>query len=261
MAREALLRNFQDKGFGSCQHGGMKTLWILLSCFAMTLGLSLTAQGAASISRCVILLHGLGRTEAAMSKMEKVLSDKGFLVWNRGYPSTEAPVAVLANVVGQGLDFCAKSGADEVFIVTHSLGGILVRAYFQNHEAPSLKGVVMLAPPNHGSEVVDHLRETSLLEKVLGPAALELGTEETSVPNSLTKPLPFPVGIIAGTESSDPWFASFFDGPNDGKVSVESTKLPEMTDFRTVPAGHTFMMRSDEAIGQVLSFLESLRFK
>ncbi|HRO68135.1 MAG TPA: alpha/beta hydrolase, partial [Pseudobdellovibrionaceae bacterium] len=118
----------------------------------------------------------------------------------------------------------------------------------------------MLAPPNHGSEIVDRFREFEWFGKAMGPAALELGTEKTSLPNSF-RPLRIPVGIIAGTVSSDPWFASLFSGPNDGKVSVESAKLPEMTDFRALPAGHTFIMRSEEAIGQTLYFFENLRFK
>ncbi|MBX3041527.1 MAG: hypothetical protein KF789_12540 [Bdellovibrionaceae bacterium] len=239
----------------------MRTFAALILCLSVIPASSWATPRDGASSRCAILLHGLARTSAAMSKLEEALSAKGFLVRNQTYPSTTAPIGELAVAVEQGLHFCESQGATEIFIVTHSLGGILVRFFFQDRDVPTVKGIVMLAPPNHGSEVVDHLREFSWFGKAMGPASLELGTEAASVPNRLLRPLRIPVGIIAGTESSDPWFAHFFTGPNDGKVSVESAKLPEMADFRTIPAGHTFMPRSDEAIEQTLTFFEKLRFR
>ena len=67
--------------------------------------------------------------------------------------------------------------------------------------------------------------------------------------------------MIAGTRNYEPWFAGCFGGrPNDGKVSVESTRLPEMADFLTVRAGHTFMARSGLVQYQVAAFLQDGRF-
>lgn len=209
---------------------------------------------------CAILLHGLGRSGASMDKMAGALEDKGYLIWNPTYPSTREPIEALSAVVERGLRFCESRGSRDIFMVTHSLGGILVRFHFQDREPGALRAVVMLAPPNQGSEVVDHYRDAWWFRTALGPAAQQLGTGPGSLPRSL-KPVTFPVGILAGTESSDPWFSGLFRGPHDGKVSVESTKLPEMKDFRTVPAGHTFIMASDEVIRQTVFFFENLRFR
>jgi hypothetical protein len=117
----------------------------------------------------------------------------------------------------------------------------------------------MLGAPNHGSEVVDKFKDSWWFRWMTGPAGQQLGTNEKSFVRSL-RPLPYDVGIIAGNSSSDPWFAALFNGANDGKVSVESTKLPEMKDFIEVENGHTFMANSRNVINQVNAFLATGSF-
>lgn len=209
---------------------------------------------------CAILLHGLGRGPGSLTKMQHALESRGYVVWNEGYDSTSAPVEELSPLVGEAMKFCEDRGATRIDFVTHSMGGILVRHYFQNHSAEKVGAVVMLAPPNHGSEVVDNYRDTWWFQWGMGPAAQQLGTEPDSLPNRLA-PIPVNVGVIAGTRTSDPWFYFLFRGENDGKVSVESTRLAEMKDHLTVRAGHTFLMRSNEVIRQTLHFLEHLGFR
>ena len=68
------------------------------------------------------------------------------------------------------------------------------------------------------------------------------------------------IGIITGDNSSDPWFSPVIPGEDDGKVSVESAKLDEMSDFITVHNGHTFIMRDDSVINQILYFLKHGNF-
>ena len=68
------------------------------------------------------------------------------------------------------------------------------------------------------------------------------------------------IGIITGVSSSDPWFSPVIPGDDDGKVSVESAKLDEMSDFMTVPNGHTFIMRDETVIDQILYFLREGTF-
>jgi len=200
---------------------------------------------------CAVLLHGLGRSASAMELIEKDLGSQGYKVWNESYPSTEFGVSELAaSAIQPGVDFCG--GLNQTNFVTHSLGGILVRAYLQD---TAFSGrIVMLSPPNKGSELPDVLREIALYQKLLGPAGLELGTDENSQPNTL-KPIQGEIGIIAGDSTSDPWFSWLIPGEDDGKVSVESTRLDEMKDFLQVNHGHTFIMRSDDVIAQVRYFL------
>ncbi len=217
--------------------------------------LGFTAQ--VSAQDCVILLHGMGRTHHSMSLIEDRLKKDGYLVWNKSYPSTSRRIESLAEeAIGPGLAFCASHQAHQSHFVTHSLGGILLRYYLQHRRVPGLGRIVMLSPPNHGSEIADRLKDNYLYQKFMGPAGQELGTDAGSLPQQL-KPVDAEVGVIAGDSSSDPWFSPMIPGNDDGKVSVQSTRLKEMQDFIVVGSGHSFIMRNSDAIRQIRHFLKT----
>jgi triacylglycerol lipase len=214
---------------------------------------------SASAGECVVVLHGLGRTSASMSNITSALRKHGYLVVTENYPSRSAPVAELSAVVGKAIQSCRSLGATRVSFVTHSLGGILVRVYFQTHEPSGIGKVVMLAPPNHGSEIVDAYADKWWYRSATGPAGQQLGTHPDELIAGL-RSLPLEVGVIAGNKSADPWFSSVMPGPNDGKVSVRSARLEGMKDFIVVPYSHTFMAKRAKVVAQVLAFLAKGKF-
>lgn len=209
----------------------------------------------------VILLHGLCRSSASMEKMSIALSEAGFQVTNLGYASRTANIENLSDdAVGNALKSKELEHCSKIHFVTHSLGGILVRSYFSRHHSAKLGRVVMLGPPNQGSEVVDNLRSWWVFKKLNGPAGQELGTDENSIPNKLGS-VNFELGVIAGDRSINLINSTMMKGPDDGKVSVEKTKVAGMKEHLTLHTTHPFIMKNKRAIRHTIAFLKHGTFK
>jgi pimeloyl-ACP methyl ester carboxylesterase len=222
--------------------------------------LPLTTLGTHA-SEGVILLHGLCRTPGSMEKMAKGLSERGFAVVNQGYPSREKSIAELSeSAISDALEDPRLAECEKIHFVTHSMGGILVRSYLKRHQLEKLGRVVMLAPPNQGSEVVDKIGYWRIFKALNGPAGNELGTGENSVPILLGK-VDFELGVIAGDRSIN-WINSSFmiNGPDDGKVSVIGTEVEGMKEQAVVHSTHPMIMKKKQVIELTAGFLKNGSF-
>ena len=219
------------------------------------------AVAAPEARDCVVLVHGLSRSYRAMRPMAGALREAGFATVNVDYPSRSAPIETLAPaVIGEGVDRCGELGFDRIHFVTHSMGGILVRYQHAGEPIRGLQRVVMLGPPNQGSELVDAGAGLPLFDAVASAAGAQLGTDPGSVPQSLG-PVEFDLGVIAGTRTANPFASLLLPNPDDGKVSLPRTKVEGMADFIAVARSHAFMMRGRDVIEQTIAFLRTGCFR
>ncbi len=240
---------------------------IALVCFASLLLLGCATQPRTDLvatpaaSECVVLLHGLNRSWRAMSNMAEALQAEGFSTANVDYPSQAGPIEVIAPMaVNTGLEQCRSTGAGRIHFVTHSIGGILLRFLHAQEPIPELGRVVMLGPPNQGSEVVDKARNWPGAALVGGEAGLQLGTDPGSLPSRLG-PVDFELGVIAGTGTINPWMSAMLPDADDGKVTVARTQIEGMRDFLVVDSNHRSITAADTVIRNTAAFLRRGEFE
>jgi len=244
-------RTLSVLGFGAGLGAGLSLLLIAAG---------ITRVAAAAEPECVVLLHGLLRVSNSMGELETKLQLAGYHAVNINYPSRSKAIDELAvDAVGRGLDACREAGTPVINFVTHSLGGILLRYYEQHIGIAELGRVVMLGPPNHGSELVDGLKPVPGFELLTGPTGSALGTGETSLLSDLG-PVHFDLGVIAGTTNINPLNLIFMHEPNDSIVSVASTKVEGMRAHLVLPVTHTLMMRNNAVIDNAIHYLKTGAF-
>lgn len=204
---------------------------------------------------CVVLVHGLWRSGFAMRSIESDLADHGYTTVSIDYPSMDADIRTLTDTyLTDGVASCEQQNADVIHMVSHSMGGILIRQYLQDRALPPGSKVVMLSPPNQGSELSERFGDTWWYELIVGPAGSSLTKGEHGIIDTL-KPVNAHIGIIAAFRGWSLWPQEWLPTPNDGTVSVESMKLPEMRDFILIEDGHAMMRYNDEIQAQIRYFL------
>ena len=202
----------------------------------------------------IVLLHGLGRSSASLRRLAQALEAHGHPTLGLDYPSRRCDVRasarhVLPDIVG----FQDRTGRGVAF-VGHSMGGLVARVVASNPDVQA-RAIVMIAPPNQGSEVADYVHRLALGRLLLGPA---LGDLRTTAAPSIPGPS-CPIGVIAGTRSYLPFTARLIAGRNDGLVSFDRSRL-DGADWIALDAGHTFLMNHPDVVGATTAFLARGRF-
>ena len=207
-----------------------------------------------------MVLHGIARTYRCMRSLSEFLEGNGYRVFNVGYPSIRFPIDLLVEKVCRTILEFNNNYNQKIHFVGYSMGGLLARGVIHRDRPPNLGRVVQLASPNQGSEVADFWKNNFLFKWIFGPAGQELGSKDKEFEQVLG-PVDYELGVIAGNRTLDPFSSSLIEGPNDGKVSVEKTKVTGLADHITIPATHTFIIYNREAWDQTLHFLRHGKFK
>ncbi|MGH1404013.1 MAG: esterase/lipase family protein [Alphaproteobacteria bacterium] len=213
----------------------------------------------------VILLHGIGHSEWNMAGIEFALQKAGYETLNVGYPSLKKSLDELSTFLEKAMKTAGvwEGSYRKVHFATHSMGGLVVRTYLNKHkdgiQVKNLGRVVMLAPPNGGSEVADLLKKFPPYQWVFGPAGQELTTEQQT---KMKADVYYDLGIIAGNKEW-PYIiaAHIIPDDSDGRVALKKTELQGMKDHVTLSATHSFISWKPSVHKQIIHFLKHGEFK
>ncbi|MBN8523218.1 MAG: hypothetical protein J0M23_05140 [Rickettsiales bacterium] len=206
----------------------------------------------------IILLHGIGKNSSSLKGLKTYLNKESFSILNINYPSTKYSIEELSNILHNDI-YCATQKYKMVSFVCFSMGGLVIRAYLHKYKISNLGKVVMVGTPNKGSEVADFFKNNRLYKNFFGPAGLQLSTNQQEIAPLLGN-LDCKLGIIAGNLSLDFYYFLFKGAANDGKVSVKSTKLENMSEHIVIKVPHWYMPRSKTVWKLVLNFLKYSKF-
>jgi len=207
----------------------------------------------------VLLLHGMGRSTHLFRDMQRDLRAAGYEAVAVSYPSLTRDIAGHADQIEALLR--EAQDVDRVSFVSHSLGGLVVRELINRGDLWNgrlrLGRIVMLAPPNQGSELAKALEMLPPYHWIGGPSASEIAA---GPPFAL--PLEdVEVAVIAGGTAGGRGFNPLLSGNNDGVVTVAETDLPGARDRLTVPAIHTVIAALPQTIAATMNFLENGRLR
>ena len=207
----------------------------------------------------VVLIYGIYQPPFAMKTIKNTLDKAGYYVLNFEY---DFRCYSIDEIVKSSLDkFLKKHCIDpkkKIHFVTYSSGGLIIRRYLEKYPLLKLGRVVMIAPPNHGSKLVDFLKKylNFIYRFIAGVLGQQLGTGKNDyIHKTLKQSINFDLGIIAGLGSLSPFSYFIIDEPHDGMTSIESTKLKGMKDHIVITASHMLILYFNFTAKKVLNFL------
>lgn len=206
----------------------------------------------------VILVHGIIRSSKSMSRMRQELERAGYAVFAVDYPSTRVEIPQSAKYLHSVID--SLEGIEKIHFVTHSMGGLVVRSYLDEHRDPRIGRMVMIATPNLGAHMADMLHTNVVYRLAFGPAGQQLTSDAAGLIAGLSTP-DFEFAVIAGGRGTLDGYNPLIPGDDDGTVSVASTRLPGASDFAVVHSLHTFVISAPETLDYTVRFLKEGRLR
>lgn len=211
----------------------------------------------------VAVLHGLGRSSWSMWKLERLLENHGYEVWNETYDGAAAGLIDLGADFGERLEAHLAATADgrplELYAAAHSMGGLVLRSYLRRPGSRAFRAIVLLGTPNRGATLATQLRDSWYFSFFLGSRAARDLSPETGVIDELG-PAPPHLGNVIGAVFDGEGRSPRIPGDDDGRVGVSEAHLEGETDAILLDLSHTFLPTADAAHHQVLFFLSHQRF-
>lgn len=192
--------------------------------------------------------------------MGNSIRQEGLRTYLWEYPGRKKSIEQHGACLVEVLNAIARDFPGEpIHFVSHSLGGLIVRAAVSHPECPAeakMGRAVLLAPPNKGAVLARTFKGCPVIRGIFGKrAGNQLMTYQEAEMNRIgTFPEEMEVMVVAGSKES-PLFKHLVKEPNDGKVTIEETKLPTPHTHHTLPVSHSWIMTSRQSIALTKQFL------
>ncbi len=212
--------------------------------------------------KAVVLLHGLAAPCWSMQMLGRHLNKHGeYEAFAIDYASTRSTIDAQAQSLARVIE--SLEGIEQLNFVGHSMGNIVIRRYLAGDASPQfgwrpdprIARIVMIAPPNHGSITATRLSDNVLFKAALGESGRQLGVNWKDLEARLAIPN-CEFGIIAGGCGNKLGLNPFLAGDDDGRITVESTRLAGASDFLVLPAVHEFIAHDPRVLNYTLRFLD-----
>jgi triacylglycerol lipase len=119
----------------------------------------------------IVLVHGLLNKPFVMNGIAKVLREEGYPVYNWGYPSTAATIEEHAASLQRYVTSLKPNR--RIHFVGYSQGAIVIRYMLTHYRIPHTGRLVMIGPPNHGSELAEHYYHYGWFRMLYGHEAIK----------------------------------------------------------------------------------------
>lgn len=201
-------------------------------------------------NEAIVLIHGIWMKGPELLYLCFKFWRQGYRVYQFHYPSLFKTPEQNAEKLNSFVD---NINEPIIHFVAHSLGGIVVTHYLNNHVCNKAGKVVFVGTPINGSALAKHLQRNSFLKYLLGKAVVKGLVNETPKWLSERK-----VCVIAGTKKVGIGMVlarKNMQQQNDGTVNMDETKIETATEFHVVPHSHFSMLWSADVVEKIKSFL------
>lgn len=210
--------------------------------------------------KVLVFRHGIVINRYFLLCMERFFRRRGWDVRNRTYPTTRKFIEEHARDLSEELlaidrELNALGEPHEIYLITHSMGGLVLRYALTHFAMPPLRRAVMLMPPNRGAKTARFFRNFFLYRWVFGTkAGSQLAADPPGIFEAAGVPEGVEMGIIAGNVRYVLWPAGL-ERPHDGVVTVSEASLPPFP-LKVLPYGHTPILWIRSAWEEAERFLE-----